>query len=106
MPGGGFGKGADEVQKALYRLAMVGVVDDYTTDFGSMTYTVDLDQFTTETVDARILEFVRRVEPGRVAVMQRRVDDAPAISGLGSSTTYGCSWKPFTTSSNPPECGH
>jgi ATP-dependent DNA helicase RecQ len=70
----------DEVQaeeKALYRLSMIGIVDDYTIDYGARTFTVDLDLYTPDSIDRALLAFVDRVEPGRTAFHQRRIADAP-----------------------------
>jgi ATP-dependent DNA helicase RecQ len=74
---GGFGSDATSRQeKALYRLAMVGVVDDYIVDYGAQAFTIHLAEMSQESVDAAILSFVARVQPGRSAAWQRAVDEA------------------------------
>ena len=71
-------KDRGEREKALYRLAIVGVVDDYTVDFGSRSFTVDLRPFTSQSLDDAMMDFVTRVEPGRTQARRQELESAPA----------------------------
>ncbi len=68
----------NEDERALFRLATVGIVDDYTIDYGARKYVVDLDTFNRRHIDHHLLDFVARVEPGRVRIRTRQLDRAPA----------------------------
>ncbi len=67
----------DDREKALYRLAIVGLVDDYTVDAGAQKFTVDLQQFTPESLDTALMDFIDRVEPGRTQARRRELESAP-----------------------------
>lgn len=69
--------GSDPVEKALYRLAMLGIVDDYTVDYGGKRFVVDLDLYDAERLDDALRAFVRRVEPGRRNVREQAILRAP-----------------------------
>lgn len=71
-------EGSDPFEKALYRLVLIGIVDDYTIDYGAKKFVVDLDLFGVEHIDDKLLAFVRRVEPGRTQLRRREIADAPA----------------------------
>lgn len=75
---GNKGDGAKEQEKALFRLSMIGVVDDYTVDYGAKKFVVDLDNFNAEHIDRAMLAFVARVEPGKTAHRRRELVNAPA----------------------------
>ena len=64
-------------EKALYRLAIVGLVDDYTVDAGAQKFTVDLQQFTAESLDTALMDFIDRVEPGKTQPRRRELESAP-----------------------------
>lgn len=64
-------------EKALYRLSMVGVVDDYTIDYGARSFEVDLNYFDNESIDAAFFLFVKRVAPGKTALYQRMLESSP-----------------------------
>lgn len=69
--------GSDPQEKALFRLAMIGIVEDYTIDYGSKKFVVDLDLFSSVILDQRMMDFVRRVEPGRSEARRRQIAAAP-----------------------------
>ena len=52
-------------EKALYRLSVLGVVEDYTIDFGSNSFTVALGTLDDDDLDRNFMEFANRLEPGR-----------------------------------------
>jgi ATP-dependent DNA helicase RecQ len=65
-------------EKALYRLALIGVVFDYTVEYGAGTLTVELDDYDTAHVDQAVLAFTERTEPGRTRTHRAAVAAAPA----------------------------
>jgi len=69
--------GSDPVEKALYRLSMLGIVDDYTVDYGGKRFVVDLDLYDAERIDEALRAFVRRVEPGRRNIREQAIQQAP-----------------------------
>lgn len=63
------------VDRALYRLSMIGVVDDVTIDGPEATvYFVDYDA---DGIDAAFLGFASRVDPGKEIAHRASVGDAP-----------------------------
>ncbi|HUF99638.1 MAG TPA: DEAD/DEAH box helicase [Ilumatobacter sp.] len=64
-------------EKALYRLALVGVVEDYTVDYGADTFTVELADYSAATIDSALLDYARRVDPGRLRHYRGVVNAAP-----------------------------
>lgn len=79
-------QGSDKIEKALYRLSLLGIVDDYTIDHGGRKYVIDLAMFDEAHIDTQLTDFVRRVEPGRSAQRQRQIATAPA--GLRDRTEH------------------
>lgn len=69
-----FGSDDDGRERALHRLVMVGVVLDYTVDWGSKQFTVQTASATPRTPVDRLLDFVRRSQPGRLEAMRSEVD--------------------------------
>lgn len=69
--------GADDREKALYRLVLAGVVHDYTIDFGARTMTIELAAYDTASIDAAVLDYATRVEPGRFSTHERQIGEAP-----------------------------
>lgn len=64
-------------ERALMRLAWVGIVDDYTIDYGAGKLVVDLADYNEQHIDQKVLEFVRRVQPGRLLAHQEAIASAP-----------------------------
>lgn len=64
-------------EKALYRLALVGVVDDYTIDYGAGAFHVDLDYFDNASLDDALLTYVSRIQPAAGAARRAELADAP-----------------------------
>lgn len=62
--------------RALFRLAMVGVIDDITKDAGETT--VYLAAYDVRSIDRAFLAYVSRVEPGAEQAHRQRLTDAPA----------------------------
>ncbi|GAB2644406.1 hypothetical protein GCM10027270_35270 [Nocardioides ginkgobilobae] len=68
---------ASKIEKALFRLAMIGVVDDYTVDYGASRYVVDLSNYSVEHLDEQVRAFVSRVEPSRSGLRNQQLTRAP-----------------------------
>ncbi|MEI7614296.1 MAG: DEAD/DEAH box helicase [Betaproteobacteria bacterium] len=73
--------GTDDTEKklrerAIFRLLQVGLVEDYTVDFGSGKYEVDARPFIPEVAKERILTYVRRSQPGRQQAMSEFLDSS------------------------------
>ena len=73
------GFGTDDTEKklrerAIFRLLQVGLVEDYTEDFGSGKYEVDARPFSPDVAKERILTYVRRSQPGRQQAMSEFLD--------------------------------
>ncbi len=64
-------KGGDDREKALFRLLMIGLVDDYTIEYGSDTFTVYLSYFTEASLRSTTADFVRRAAGGNAAAVRR-----------------------------------
>ena len=58
---------------------MIGIVDDYTIDYGAKKFVVDLGLYSRDNIDQHMREFVDRVEPGVVPRQRRRqIEASPA----------------------------
>lgn len=68
---------AAQREKALYRLSTLGVVDDYTIDYGGNSLTVYLDYFDRESLDTALRQYAHRIEPGRLAVHEGAIESSP-----------------------------
>jgi ATP-dependent DNA helicase RecQ len=66
----------EKQEKALHRLAILGVVTDYTKDWGSKRFEVIIGESTPETIAASLVTFVERSQPGRSAGMLERLTTA------------------------------
>jgi ATP-dependent DNA helicase RecQ len=67
-------------ERALYRLACLGVVDDYTVDGHEYApeYTIDLSPADADSLDAALLAYLSRIEPGAEAIHRGFIDTAPS----------------------------
>ena len=62
--------------RGLYRLAMMGLIDDLTVDgFEATVYIAD---WTLESLDRALLDYLVRIEPGRRDIQRIEVEDAPS----------------------------
>lgn len=68
---------ADDEERAIHRLKLLGVVRDYLIDFGGSRFELLLEAVDLELVDGRLVEYVRRTQPGRVLAFQRELDQDP-----------------------------
>jgi len=60
-------------EKALHRLAILGVVSDYTKNFGSKNFEVTINETQPEHVTTSLIAFVERSQPGRSASMRDQI---------------------------------
>lgn len=61
--------------RALYRLAMMGLIDDLTVDgFEATVYIAD---WTRDSLNRALLDYVMRIEPGRREAQRAEIEDAP-----------------------------
>jgi ATP-dependent DNA helicase RecQ len=68
-----FGEITDDKERALYRLALLGVVQDYTVDHGAKRFEVTVRASTPEGIAESLTRFIERSQPGRSAGMRDRV---------------------------------
>jgi ATP-dependent DNA helicase RecQ len=79
----------DQRERAIYRLSMLGVVGDYTVDWGSRAFTLDVKGTTPDAVRDAFLRYVERTQPGRVDAMraivasqsERKLEDVVVATG-------------------------
>lgn len=69
---------AEAEERAIHRAKLLGVVDDYLVDFGGSRFDLLLGDATVDSVDAHLLEFVRRTLPGRVPGFEAALASLPA----------------------------
>ena len=64
----------DPRERALHRLAVLGIVDDYLVEFGAKKFVVTTLPTTPESVRAALIGYVERSQPGRVEAVRQQVD--------------------------------
>jgi len=67
-----------ERERAVYRLALLGIIDDYTIEWSQRRFHVKVVPASPDSVKTKLLKFVDRAQPGRVEGMARRVADSAA----------------------------
>lgn len=78
----------DRQERALHRLVILGIIDDYLVEFGSKKFVVTVEASDADRAKRHLLAFVERTQPGRVDEMRSRLNslNAPhheAISRCG-----------------------
>lgn len=76
----GDGRDLDDSQrneKALFRLLLIGVIDDYTIEYGSDTFTVHMNRFDEASLRATTSSFLRRASAGNRS-LQTQLDAIPS----------------------------
>ena len=63
-----------EREKALHRLTLLGVVADYTVEYGSQEFVVSVNGITSDQIVTNLLSFVERSQPGRTEALSQRVN--------------------------------
>ena len=64
----------DAAEKSLYRLRILGILDDYMVDFQSKKLIASVRAQTTSGVMDQVLRYVRRYQPGREIAIQKRLE--------------------------------
>ncbi len=77
-----------QAERAIYRLMVLGILEDYTVEWGSRFFEVQLAGTTPDSVYEAVLEHVRRAEPGRVAWARGMLADRASTS-LEDATATG-----------------
>lgn len=67
---GGAEKRVDR-ERAIHRLKLLGLVTDYTVDFGGKRFSCKVQPVTAQSLDDALLRFVRRSQPARAVAFQR-----------------------------------
>ncbi len=65
------------VEGALYRLSAIGIIDDYTVNYGSKTFAIELGLCTNESIDSFLLSSLRRMAPGKISTVELQIASAP-----------------------------
>jgi len=73
-------RGEEHTYRAVYRLAILGAVDDYVVDYSGKTITADITPLTTGRYIENLLNYVQRYDPMEVPDYRTMVN----ICGLGS----------------------
>jgi ATP-dependent DNA helicase RecQ len=71
------GEGASDREareRAIHRLVVLGVVEDYTVDWGSKSFTVRLHRTSPDAVKSSLLAFIARTQPARVPAIAARLE--------------------------------
>lgn len=71
-----FGDDKQETEQALHRLAILGLVSDYTVDWGSQRFEVTVSESTPDDVSEHLASFVERSQPGRGQQLRERMASA------------------------------
>lgn len=71
-----FGVDKTETERALHRLALLGLVQDYTVDWGAKRFDVTIRESSPESVVAALVSFIETSQPGRSAGLQERIAGA------------------------------
>lgn len=75
-----------QVERAIYRLTILGVLRDYTVEWGARYFEVDLANTTAGRMSEAVVDYVRRAEPGRIRWAQdelrRHVTTDPQAAAL------------------------
>lgn len=71
---------SDTDERAIHRLRLLGVVADYTVDWGGKRFELLLSELAPDRLDAALLAYIRRTQPGRVAAFEKALADEPISS--------------------------
>jgi ATP-dependent DNA helicase RecQ len=64
----------DARERALHRLILLGVVGDYTTEYGSKEFTVTVNGVSADDIVQSLLAFVERTQPGRAEALSQSIN--------------------------------
>ena len=74
--------GRDSIERAIYRLSAIGIVDDYLVNYGSGSFTLKLGPCTLESIDDALLDSMKRIAPGKSAAVESQLVSAPVEFSL------------------------
>ena len=69
-----FGTDEDQRERAIHRLVVLGVVRDYSVEWGSRKFLLELEDLSPPTVVSRYVEYVRRGQPQRGDAEEAKAD--------------------------------
>lgn len=69
-----FGNGAELTEKALHRLLVIGVIEDYTVNYSARRFSVILADADRESVARKYVDYVASYQSGRAQQERRKVD--------------------------------
>lgn len=67
-----------DLDRAIFRLSQLGVLDDYTKDFGADTLELSLPELRADDLDETLTELLSRLSPGNRELLLRIQGDAPS----------------------------
>lgn len=70
---------SENEERAIHRLKLLGVIEDYLVDWGGSKFDLRLGDVDARSVDAHLLAFVRRTLPGRVLQFEADLAKTPVI---------------------------
>ncbi|WP_255612677.1 RecQ family ATP-dependent DNA helicase [Alcanivorax sp. 1008] len=73
----GSGETSKTKEKAIFRLLQIGMISDYTVDYGASKYDLEIDSFDHVRAKQAVLDYISRSQPGRAKA------DELALSALG-----------------------
>jgi ATP-dependent DNA helicase RecQ len=74
--------GNEDKEKAIYRLTRIGVFKDYTVNFGSYKFTIDIQAFDLMTSKTLLSEYINSTTPGRLRQIKQDLE------GINSNDSY------------------
>jgi ATP-dependent DNA helicase RecQ len=70
---------SENEERAIHRLKMLGVIEDYLVDWGGSKFDLRLGDADAKSVDVHLVDFVRRTLPGRVPQFEAELAKAPVV---------------------------
>jgi ATP-dependent DNA helicase RecQ len=70
---------ADSEERAIHRLKLLGVVRDYLVDWGGSSFELHLAEVNQVSVDAALIAYIRRTQPGRVPAFERQLETSRSM---------------------------
>jgi ATP-dependent DNA helicase RecQ len=71
---------AKRQERAIIRLRTLGLVVDYTVEWGSSSFGLELARLDASEVDGRLLDYVRRTQPGRIPRLRADLEADPVLT--------------------------
>lgn len=67
----------DRFERGLYRLSLLGIIEDYEIDYGSRAANIYISRYSLSSLKSHALEFLDRLEPGKTSLHEQSVDSSP-----------------------------